>query len=64
MKTILAAILCLMAAAPGHAATTLLDFESQADLARLPYRSRGKTRLETVPEFATDGRAALAVVKK
>lgn len=59
MKTILAAILCLMAAAPGHAATTLLDFESQADLARLPYRSRGKTRLETVPEFATDGRAAL-----
>lgn len=59
MKTILAAVFFLAATAAGQAATTLLDFESGEELALLPYRVRGQTRLEPLPEFATHGRTAL-----
>lgn len=59
MKTFLAAILCLATSVTAQAATTLLDFESEAELSLLPYRERGKTRLEVVPQFATHGRASL-----
>lgn len=59
MKTFLATILCLAAATTGQAATTLLDFETDAELSLLPYRSRGKTTLAPVAELATHGRTAL-----
>jgi len=39
----------------GQAATTLFDFETDA----LPYRVRGQTKLDTVPDFATSGKMAL-----
>lgn len=45
--------------APAWAATMLFDFESAADAKSLPYRTRGKTALDIVPEFASSGTNSL-----
>ena len=54
-----AALLARAAPFAGQAAATLFDFESEAEQAALPYRVRGATTLDPVPEFATSGRTAL-----
>ncbi len=47
---------CLIASAFSSAAgTPVFDFETGADAAKLPYRTKGKTALDIVQSFATSG---------
>src|SRR5512136_1835090 len=56
--TQLLAIATLLAPA-GWAATRLCDFETDADVARLKWASRGQSQLERSSAFASSGEASL-----
>jgi len=52
-----AGLLTTVCSAP--AVTTVFDFETDTDAAKLPYRAKGKTTLGIVPSFATSGTNSL-----
>lgn len=61
MKTKLTGLLAIatLLAPTGWAATRLCDFETDADVARLKWASRGQSQLERSPAFASSGEDSL-----